>query len=92
MADPLSVLGGISAAGQLAENGGQIIKFACNLYKQYQDPSKTQRQLEQVNQVSGITVSHSGSSASSLLMLPAQYYSSSHILRPKSVSINRAFK
>jgi hypothetical protein len=84
MGDPLSVLGGISAAGQLAENGGKLIKFACNLYKQYQDPSKTQKQLEQINRVSGMTVTHSGCwSARSLPVLTSQHWFYSQGFLPK---------
>jgi hypothetical protein len=60
MGDPLSVLGAASAAAQLAEYGAQIISFACDLYKHYQDPSKTRQQLEQIDRVSAVAVSHFG--------------------------------
>jgi len=58
MSDPVSALGGAAAAAQLAEYGVKTIKFACEVYKQYQDPYKTKQQLKQLDRVSSVAVSH----------------------------------
>jgi hypothetical protein len=52
MADPLSVLGGIAAASQLVEQGIKVIKTACALYRQYEDPKSTRQQLVEIERVS----------------------------------------
>ncbi len=47
----LEILGGVSAASVLAEQGGKLIKFTCDIYSKYQRPEETQRQLVQIQQV-----------------------------------------
>lgn len=54
MADPLSILGGVSAATALAEQLSKVIGAAVDVYKRYKDPESTQNQLAQVEQVSSI--------------------------------------
>ncbi|KAF4630008.1 hypothetical protein G7Y89_g8133 [Cudoniella acicularis] len=51
MADPVSILGAASAAAQLAESGAKIIKFACEVYKQYQNPEEIRQHLVQIERI-----------------------------------------
>ncbi len=57
MADPLSILGGVSATSALAEQLGHVVSAAIDVYKRYKDPSSSRNQLEQITQVSVIAES-----------------------------------
>ncbi|KUJ07233.1 uncharacterized protein LY89DRAFT_790008 [Mollisia scopiformis] len=51
MADPISVLGALSAVTQLADQLARVISAAINVYKRYKDPRSTFGQLSQVEQL-----------------------------------------
>jgi hypothetical protein len=52
MAEALAALGAIATVAQLIDYGLKSIKFARDLYKQYDDPKSTRQQLKQIEQVS----------------------------------------
>lgn len=52
MADPLTVLGALSASSQLAQQGISVITFICESYGNYKNPAFTTEQVEQLRQVS----------------------------------------
>lgn len=56
MADPLSILGAIAAASQLAQQAFEIVKFFSDLYAKIQDPGKSiQTRMQHVEQLIDIS-------------------------------------
>jgi hypothetical protein len=51
MADPLSALGAVAAASQLAGSVVKIIEIARNLHQEYRSPKITQQRLAQIETV-----------------------------------------
>lgn len=51
MADPISILGGVSAVTQLADQLARVITLAIDVYKRYKDPGSTTSQLSQVEKL-----------------------------------------
>ncbi|XMA14272.1 hypothetical protein WAI453_007063 [Rhynchosporium graminicola] len=50
----LEVLGAVSAATALAEQGGKVIKFACDVYSKYKHPEKTKKKLDEIQELVNI--------------------------------------